>query len=193
MLSVLGTDIRKEITLSKWRQISLAICASAENSGDTWWTLPPPERGSRGNGYPAGGAGRVLATPSLFHSPTEPVLLQQICPFYRPVEPRPRLTLGNNLSRQWSQNLTCFHQWACKIVNHRLIHLNVFGTFLFQSYLSGCSDNTLSIGVALKDLCEFAQKVNAHFNCIKFLFALCSRNGGGDEKCRQGSSQATNH
>lgn len=54
-------------------------------------------------------------------------------------------------------------------------------------------DNTLSIGVTLKDFCEFAEKIHAHFNCIKLLFALCSRDRGGDKKCWQGSSQATNH
>lgn len=52
----------------------------------TWWTLPPPGTNSRGSEYPAGGAGRGLATPSLFQSPTAAVPLLRICLFYHPVQ-----------------------------------------------------------------------------------------------------------
>lgn len=194
MLLVLGTDIRKEITVSKWRQISLAICASAENSGEYLMNSSSTrerfqrERISSWRSWTSA-CNTFSLSQSHWTSPSPADL-----PFLPPCATKTKADLRQQShSRQWWQNLTCFHQWACKIVNHRLIHSKVFGTFLFQSYLPRGSDNTLSIGVTLKDLCEFAQKVNAHFNCIKFLFAFCSRNGGGDEKCRQGSSQATNH
>lgn len=70
---------------------------------------------------------------------------------------------------------------------------NITELCLIQSYLSWCCDNILSIGVTLKGLSEFAEQIDAHFNCIKFLLALCSRDGGGDKKCWKGSSQTADH
>lgn len=145
----------------------------------TWWTLPPPGTNSRGSEYPAGGAGRGLAAPSLFQSPTAAVPLLQICLFYHPVQHTQwwltkELNLGSSMTKHRCES----HEW-----NH----------FDFASYLPRCGDNGPSIGVAFKNLCEFTQEVNAHFNCIEVLFALSSIDGGGGKKCRQWTCQAVNH
>lgn len=63
--------------------------------------------------------------------------------------------------------------------SHQLNHFN------FASYLPRCSDNAPSVRFIFKNLCEFTQEVDAHFNSIKVLFSLISINGGGDKKCWQ--------
>lgn len=70
-----------------------------------------------------------------------------------------------------------------RIINYRPV----------KSYLSGRRDNILSVGFALQGLRQFAEEVNAHFNCIEVVFAFCRRGGGGHEQRWQGGGQATDH
>lgn len=66
---------------------------------------------------------------------------------------------------------------------HCNAYLNNLDILLYASkmYLSGCCDDILSARVTLEGLRQFAEQINAHFNCIKMVFAFCSRGGGGDK------------
>lgn len=62
-----------------------------------------------------------------------------------------------------------------------------------KMYLSRCFDNILPAWVTLKGLCQFAEQINTHFNCIKLVFAFCCWGRGGDKQRWQGGSQAADH
>lgn len=64
---------------------------------------------------------------------------------------------------------------------------------LLKMYLSRRCDNILSVRFTLQGLCQLAEQINTHFNGIKLVFAFCSRGGGGDKQCWQGSSHSTDH
>ena len=62
-----------------------------------------------------------------------------------------------------------------------------------QTYLTGCRDDTLSVGVTLQGLCELAEQEDTHLNSIQLLFPVLGRETGGEEEGGQGDRQATHH
>lgn len=60
-------------------------------------------------------------------------------------------------------------------------------------YLAGRCDNSLPIGVTLKDLSELANEKDAHLHSVELLFAFRGWQRGRQEDGGQRHRQALNH
>lgn len=62
-----------------------------------------------------------------------------------------------------------------------------------MAYLDRSRNNALSVGVALKGLCELAEHEDAHLDCVELWLAVLGREGSGIQQRWQRRRQASDH